>query len=279
MVKIFEIKTDKIIEFYNIFDNLEKICNEVTLSIVKSTENSEGYIRIMCVDKMMLLLVNIKLFAHNFDVFNCNKKIYNINIGTKQFCKILQTFEKDDRIELCVDSDDLANLIIKKQFIVMENQGYHEMIYKLQRYDKTVLNINESQIFNKKTTGQFLIPSELLHSICNELQKLNCETININLKEPQSITGKNNKIEVSTICNMIPDEVAKTIEQTNGSYPFKLIFPFISMCDNKYVSLSITKDKILFAEINDETFGVINICVTPIVEINDETFDEIDDDF
>jgi len=93
-------------------DAEEEEGNEESETPNKNHKSKNG-LRIMAVDTTKTVLINLKLDAENFTVFECKKKKFVLGVNLVYFYKLIKSLEKDDNLTLYVDHDDRNYLKIR----------------------------------------------------------------------------------------------------------------------------------------------------------------------
>jgi proliferating cell nuclear antigen len=137
---------------------------DVTESENKNKKN-KGCIKINAIDPTKSVLINLKLDATNFNVFDCkkNKLVLGVNLGI--FYKLIKSMGKSDILELSVDHDDKNSLGIKIDS--PDDKKDTEIKMKL-------LDLNETKMSIPEITFDAVITmeSQEFNKLCREMNNI-----------------------------------------------------------------------------------------------------------
>ena len=101
----FKIMTVSTVAFRSCIEALNQLLVDVNLEIIPKTENSDGSLKILSVNNNISMLVHLRLYAKNFDIFDCQEKnIVGINI--QNFFKLIKTLTNSDILSIYRTKDN-----------------------------------------------------------------------------------------------------------------------------------------------------------------------------
>lgn len=155
---ILDIKTVQAMSFKILIEALKELLTDVCI------EFDETGMKILAMDTAHCVLVHLKLDAHKFEYYKCDK---NITIGLNMifFHKLIKTLNSSDVLSLFIEENDENHLGIK-----IENSDRNtKTTYKLTLYDLDNVKINMNpEEFNSVIS----LPSADFQKICRDMNNL-----------------------------------------------------------------------------------------------------------
>lgn len=299
MGRIIEIKTVNVIQIRTLFEVLKEILIEAPIEIVaddmmnklkdkdddvakkKLGKTEEGYIRITSMDPAQTVLIQVTLFARQFDMFKCKQKVFDAGINLIQLHKLLKELDKDDILTIFVDENDKQNL----SFEVTNSEKHRFSTFKLKFIDIDKLSCAS----NIKFESEVKINSSDFHKICRNMNSISTNmeilctksTIRFKCRGDSSekttslVMDKNGSLKDGVIIKFANDVDKENIIQ--GIFDLKHLIIF-SKCQTicKYITLYLANEMQLCMEYKIGSFGVILIAIAPVNKdtITDKTISD-----
>jgi proliferating cell nuclear antigen PCNA len=144
----------------------EKAGGEKGTAGTVSKKSHTGGIKIVALDARKTLLINIKLYAHQFDEFYVKTKSYNIGLDLIQLDKFMKSIDKQCVMTMRIDKDDEQHLKIE-----LENKDKNETIRK---YKQKLLDIDDDKQ-NMPPTATFdlsvVMSTQKFRQICQYMNR------------------------------------------------------------------------------------------------------------
>ena len=112
---VLTIKTIQIAAFKTLITALKEILSETNI-----TFDSNG-IRIINMDKSHTILAYLKLYASNFEFFECKKEKIIIGVDMMHLFTIINTIDNGDTLIISIDNNDYVDGIVSYLTITFEN--------------------------------------------------------------------------------------------------------------------------------------------------------------
>lgn len=292
---VFKTGTDQIVPIQKVIELLSKIITEGVFEVNKEEideENSkntkEGYIKLISVDANQNLIIHLKLNGSAFDMFECNfqKKTYDIGVNTGELHKIVKIFNKDERLELFINSDDTSNLSLDVINKVEDTHGLYKL--KLSDVDKKQLTLPRTafDVIIKINTGVFSKIIQEMHAVGGENIEIVCT------KNCVSFSTKGDSTQAKRECNAqnSPDSskgvsisFSKKPETPNviyGCYSLNYILMFskcTNLCEN--IQIFMKNDWPILFKYTVATLGDLQFCLAPLLKNQVNRNFEDDDEF
>lgn len=126
MTKIVYVKTDLASLIVTLIGVLKEMLDDVTIEFIKADTDKKGKnknteddpkspfsgMRILAMSAEKTVLVCLKLRAEDFTEFKCKNKTYDIGVNMTNLYKLLKSTDKEDDLEMYIDSDDEQSLVL-----------------------------------------------------------------------------------------------------------------------------------------------------------------------
>jgi len=247
----------------------------------QSDEVNNGVMKIVSIDQTQVMIIQMKLNASQFDVFECIPANYDIGINLQHLNKALKILDTTDTLSLIIDDDDLANLKLK-----IENTDPNDP-------HESVVHVKLMEV-NKKKYDIPPVPCEALvkinatsfHKICREMHTLS-EHIEIQVTQKSikyscvgDVIDRNSTYTTGDdVCNLkikLSDPVKIPVVQ--GIFELRNIVTFTKcggLCD--YIRIYMKNDKPICIKYTIATLGQITILLSPVNNDDVDNFDEEND--
>jgi proliferating cell nuclear antigen PCNA len=253
MVKLLDLQLNDSSIFKLLFDIISKVKDYILIEIIceenendtkktKKTMRSDksshsgdgnvftkGILKIITLDSTKTSFIDLKLKSEYFNIFKSKNKTYDISISTVNFNKILKTMNKDDRLNMYIDSNDTNKLFIE---IIDDDNNIMEYYIKL--YDNEKKNLFPKFKFNAICS----LNGAKFHKICNDMSKF-AEDVIIDINKDTMtmscdgyIIGGNMKLNKENITIKFNNDDIENITNKFGLKYFLLFEKCISYCDN-----------------------------------------------
>ena len=159
---VLELKTVQANPFRILIEALKEFLTDVNIEFIKPSSTNEGGLSIIALNNSSSILVHLKLFAKNFDEFNCKNEQINIGVNMTYLFKLIKTINNTDILTLFLDDSDINKLGIK-----IENSDKNYIsTYKLNLMDldKTIYSIPPTDF-----TTIITMSTHEFHKICKDL--------------------------------------------------------------------------------------------------------------
>jgi proliferating cell nuclear antigen len=268
MPLILEVKTIHTNAFRSLIGSLKGILTDVNIEFFAKTKKSKGRIKIMAMNPKRTVLIHLKLDAHNFETFMCNKSKIIIGVNMSNLFELIRTIDNTEILTLFIDDADDSKLGIKIEDLEKKTVTTHRL--KLMELGETNLDIPKME-FDVKIT----IPSSDFHKLCSKMNNIS-ESIEIQNKDNTLILkGEGDIADQETVLNETTN-CLKIEHSTNnlnnpnivkGKYELKHLIMFTkctSLCAN--IDLYMTNDFPLIIKYTIESLGNIILCITPFID-------------
>ena len=128
----FKIMTISTVSFRSALEALNSLLVDVNLEIIPSTDGNEGSLKILSVNTNISMLIHLRLYAKNFDLFECEtKNIVGVNI--QNLYKLIKTITNHDILTIYRMKNHRES---NKIFIQIENEEKNQSyVYSTQILD------------------------------------------------------------------------------------------------------------------------------------------------
>lgn len=192
-MKLFEISTEHVGVFKQLFEVLKEILQETNIDInytkkpdvveedptedeaktkktkkpqeKKKVVNNDDGMRILGVDPSKVVLIDLKLNAENFTKFSSSKEKITIGLNLGYLHKLIKSHDKDDILSMYQDHDDPNNINIKFDNTNKKKSKITKL--KLLDLNKEVITMQEI-----KWEAIILMKSNEFHKLCREMSLL-----------------------------------------------------------------------------------------------------------
>lgn len=249
----------------------------------KSNETDEGYMKIVSADVAQSMMIQMKLFASQFDVFECVPANYNIGINLQHLNKALKTLDPSDTLSFIIDDDDHNNL--KIQIDNTDPTDPHSSIMNVK-----LMEVNQKKYEVPPTPCDALVKinATSFHKICREMNSIS-DHIEIKITQ-KNITYScvGDAIERSTSYSTGDDVVNLKIVMSNpektqivqGIFELSKIVTFTkcaTLCD--FIKIYMTNDRPMCIQYTIATLGQIIILLAPTACDDVNEFDEENEEY
>ena len=241
MVKLLDLQLNDSSIFKLLFDIISKVKDDIMIEIIceenendtkktkKSNIYTKGVLKIITLDSTKTAFIDLKLKSEYFNIFKSKNKTYDISISTVNFNKILKTMNKDDTLNMYIDSDDTNKLFVE----IIDNDT-NIMKYYIKLYDNEKKNLFPKFKFNVIGT----MNGAKFHKICNDMSKFAEEVIIDINKDTMTVScdgdiiGGNMKLNKENITIKFNNDDIDYISNKFGLKYFLLFEKCISYCYN-----------------------------------------------
>ena len=266
-----EVLTDVVIEFRNETFKKQVTNNEdITTENDNDTENkNQGGIRIMTVDSTKSILINLKLDASQFTIFECKQSKLELGVNLSMLNRLIRSMDKDDTLTLYVEDDNRQYLGLQ----IDNNEKKYKTNYrlKLMDLDNHILTVPATE-FDAVIT----MSSSEFHKLCREMSHI-AEYIEIKCTSKSlCFTCKGDCAERSTTYYVDDNGVcirhSETVNNKNtkqqiiqGIYELKNLVLF-TKCSNlcNDIQIFMKNNYPLVIRYTIATLGRVLLCLTPI---------------
>lgn len=295
-MRILEVQTEHVTPFKTLIEILKDILTDVNVEFIKDNdgsnsqaenEKSNGGIKIVTVNPTKTVLINLKLEAKQFHIYECKKQKIILGINLIQFFKLIKNIEKDDTLTLYLEEEDKQYLNIQ----IDNNEKKCITSYRLKLMD---MNYEELKVTPPLFDATVIMSSIDFHKVCKEMYQIS-EYIEIKCL-PKSIifTCKGDSCEGNKTFMMndkginIKHSANKTTNITQGVYELKNLILFVkctNLCNN--IQIFMKNDHPLYIKYTIATLGRIILLLSPIADPDnkiessedDSYFDKYSDDY
>lgn len=262
-------KVDDIIEDIesenNVIDNINS--KNDNNQIDKNENIKDGGIKITVLDNTKTLFIYVKLDAKEFSEFYCKPPTYDIGINLGLFHKLISALDRDDILRLSINEDDRQNLILD----VKNTEKNYDSQYKLKLMD---VNKNDYSVPSIEFHAQIKFDTFTFHKLCREKSKIaehleiKCtrNTLTFSWKGDSSLGSTNFHNNDNGISILFRKDAPEIIQ---GIFELKYLVLFTkysTLCPEVIINMKNNFPLIITYKI--ATLGVMNLCLTPIIEDN-----------
>lgn len=268
-----EVLTDVVIEFRNESFKKQAFINDDITNDNNSeneTENKNtGGMRIMTVDTTKTILINLRLDASQFSVFECKQSKLELGVNLAMLNKLIRSMDKDDTLTLYVEDDNRQYLGLQ----IDNNEKKYKTNFKLKLMDldNHVLTV-PATAFDAAIT----MSSNEFHKLCREMSHI-AEYIEIKCTSKSlCFTCKGDCAERSTTYYVDDQGVSIRHSDTSTSKPTKqqiiqgiyelknlvLFTKCSNLCND--IQIFMKNNYPLVIKYTVATLGRVLLCLTPI---------------
>lgn len=272
---VLELKTVQANPFRILIEALKEFLTDVNIEFIKPSSTNEGGLSIIALNNSSSILVHLKLFAKNFDEFNCKNEQINIGVNMTYLFKLIKTINNTDILTLFLDDSDINKLGIK-----IENSDKNYIsTYKLNLMDldKTIYSIPPTDF-----TTIITMSTHEFHKICKDLSIIS-DTVEIkSYKKKLIFTATGDIASNEVICGETNNGL-KIISKNDdeiiqGVYDLKNLILFTkctNLCTN--VELYMKNDYPIVIKYDVAQLGSVHLCLSSITT-NINEFNESESD-
>lgn len=259
---VLTIKTVQITAFRVLMTALKDILLESNITFTK-----EG-IRIINIDKSHTILVNLNLWANNFEFFDCKLDKIIIAVNMFHLFKLISTIDNDETLTIYIEKEDYHDGVVEYLGLKFENPEIKQ--FKIQK-----LKLIEPD------SDELGIPDVVYDSIINinstDFQKIIRDLSNIS--EKLEIKSIDNTLIFKCIGNFAEAEIIRTETEGNmkiidkknpmeiiqGEFSLKNLSYFIK-CTNlcNQIQIYLGNNLPLIIKYNVASLGEIKLCLAPL---------------
>ena len=258
--------------FKNLIEALNSILIDCNFEFIPDTEDQDGSVKILAVNNQISMLVHLRLFSKNFDVFQCKKKQV-IGINMQNFYKIIKPITNSDIMSIYRYScDSKKNRLCIN---ISNKEKKQEFDYSIQ-----IIDIDNDVLDISKVTFEAIVVmnSNDFQKICKDMNGLDAKYVSI------SLINKTFKIECSGDIGIgsasfnendsgnIFINRQKGFENVDirGRYDLKNLLLF-TKCTNLCNSIEIymKNDYPLLIKYTIASLGYMHLCLSPLIDSND----------
>ncbi len=247
------LKTVQAAAFQKLIEGLKDVITDTNLTFDKTG------LRIMCMDGTHVSLVNLRLYAENFEIYKCLDDI-TIGLNMGNFFKLIRSIENNDILTLSLETNNVHYLKIHIENIDKHKSTFYQL--KLLDLDQQNISVPSSDF---KTV--ITLPSADFQRICRDMMNIG-----------QSIVIKNMGDRITLSCN--GDFASQTTEirgisstetgneeineQISGEFSLKNLVLF-TKCTNlcSTVELYLKNDYPLLIKYQVASLGRLFFCLAP----------------
>ena len=256
---LLEVKTVQSSAFRILIEALKEILTDANFEF-----DSTG-LKIMAMDSSHTVLVHLKLYADNFELYNLNREKLILGVNMINLFKLIKTMGNSDSLTLYVDEENESTLGIR-----LENNEKNSRT----KYELNLMDLLEENIHCPPAEFQSVItmPSTDFQKICRDMHNLsdNIEIQSIGTQlifrclgdfaSQETIIGEMGG-GLSFIKNQNPDEIVQ------GVFALKHLVLF-SKCTNlcNSIELYLKNDYPLIIKYTVASLGEIKLCLAPKID-------------
>lgn len=268
---LFSISTVQTNAFKSLIEALNCILIDCNFEIIPDTEENKGCIKILAVNNHISMLVHLRLYSDNFDIFNCTKKQI-IGINMQNFYKIIKPITNNDILTIYRESSDLNKN--RLSISITNKEKKQNFNYSIQ-----IIDIDDDVLDVSKVTFEAIIVMNSVdfQKICKDMNGLDAKYVNISLKDKAfkiSCEG-----EIGSGCAEFSESEHGNIYinrqegcegyDITGKYELKNLLLF-TKCTNLCNSIEIymKNDYPLLIKYTIASLGYMHICLSPLIDTN-----------
>ena len=268
----FKIMTVSTVAFRSCIEALNQLLVDVNLEIIPKTKDADGSLKILSVNNNISMLIHLRLYGKNFDIFECEEKnIVGINI--QNFFKLIKTLTNSDILSIYRTKDNKTK---NKLFIKIDNEEKNQsFLYSTQILDieNDILDISTVDftaivIFNSNDFCKLIKDMNSLESKYIEIE-LNNKSITLKAigdianAEAKLTENENNSIIVKYNDESMSNEIIKNKFEIKN---LVLLSKCCSLCNT--VEIYMKKNFPMLMKFSISNLGHLHLCVSPIMEEN-----------
>jgi proliferating cell nuclear antigen len=270
----FKLMTVSTVAFRSCIEALNQLLVDVNLEIIPKTDTTDGSLKILAVNNNISMLVHLRLYAKNFDIFECEEKnIVGINI--QNFYKLIKTLTNNDILSIYREKSSKNK---NKIFIKIENEEKNQFFL----YSTQILDI-ENDILDISTvdfTAIIIFNSHDFSKLVKDMNSLESKYVEIELNK-KAITFKavgdianaeatlsENDSNSIVIKYNNPEDSEKIIKNKFEIKNLMLLSKCCGLCNT--VEIYVKKNFPMLMKFSISNLGYLHLCVSPIMEENIE---------
>jgi proliferating cell nuclear antigen PCNA len=278
MTRILEVKTIQSRAFQILIESLKDILTDVNIEFSRRevvTENGEekvknkGGMKIIAMNAKKSILIHLRLYAENFDVFKCEKPKIIVSLNMLNFYKLIKTIDTSSILTLFMDSDETGRLGIK-----IENAERKMVsVYKLGLMD---LEPDKLTVPPTSFDAVITIPSTDFYKLCKDMSLIS-DFIEIqNAGKSVILKGEGDIAKQETVLGETINGLSVSRDENNttvvqGKYELKNLVMFTkctSLCPS--IDIYMKNDYPLVIHYQVASLGDIYLCIAPHAETEDD---------
>tara|TARA_Y100000389_G_C17470948_1_gene530724 strand:+ start:2306 stop:3145 length:840 start_codon:yes stop_codon:yes gene_type:complete len=246
------LKTVQASAFCKTVECLKEILNDTNITFDK-----DG-LRIMTLDGLKTSLINMRMYATNFEKYICEHEIF-VGVNMANLFKLIKSIENNDHLTLYVKRDEIYTLGI----IINNSDKNRSTEYQLKLLD---LDQNKIEVPSTEFKNVITLPSSDFQRICRDMQnigdKIAIENYGSHIKLTCNGTFANQTTTISGI-NKEVTEIDDDYEVVRGIFALKHLCLF-TKCTNlcNTVELYLKNDYPLLIKYGIANLGRIYMALT-----------------
>lgn len=251
--------------FCKTIESLKEILNDVNITFDK-----DG-LRIMTLDGLKTSLINMRMYAENFEEYYCEKEMF-IGVNMSNLFKLIKSIENNDMLTLFVKKNEEFTL-----GIVINNPDKNRSTkfnLKLLDLDQTKIEVPSTEFKNVIT-----LPSTDFQRICRDMQNIGDKVLIENFGTHIQLTCKGDFAEQTTTITGITKEVVTdeggNHEVVKGLFSLKHLCLF-TKCTNlcNTVELYLKNDYPLIIKYGIANLGRTHFVLSPSINDDNDNSDQ-----
>lgn len=256
----------------------KKIKDEDKPKEKESDPENNGSIKIVSVDTSQVMIIQMKLYASQFDMFECVPANYDIGINLQTLSKALKPLDTTDTVSFAIDDDDLNNLKITIENTDPNDPHVSTSHVKLIEVDK-----KKYEVPPVPCDAVVKVKASSFHKICRDMNNIS-EYIEIKITQ-KNITYScvGDALDKSDSYPTGDDVLNLKIKMSDpektpivqGIFELRNIVTFTkcaTLCD--YIQIYMTNDQPMCIKYTIATLGQIKILLSTVVNDDVEDFNE-----
>lgn len=246
--------------FCKTIESLKEILNDTNITFDK-----DG-LRIMTLDGLKTSLINMRMYADNFEEYHCEKELF-IGVNMSNLFKLIKSIENNDMLTLFVKRNEefTLGIIINNT----EKNRSTKFNLKLLDLDQTKIEVPSTEFKNVIT-----LPSSDFQRICRDMQNIGDKVLIENYGTHIQLTCKGDFAEQTTTISGINKEVVTPDNDVNdiikGLFSLKHLCLF-TKCTNlcNTVELYLKNDYPLIIKYGIANLGRTHFVLSPSIDDDD----------
>ena len=259
---VLTIKTVQITAFRVLMTALKDILLESNITFMK-----EG-IRIINIDKSHTILVNLNLWANNFEYFDCKLDKIIIAVNMFHLFKLISTIDNDETLTIYIENDDYHDGVVEYLGLKFENPEINQ--FKIQKLKLIEPDTDELGIPDVSYDSIININSTDFQKIIRDLSNIS-EKLEIKSIDNTLIFKCNGNFAEAEIIRTETEGNMKIIKKNNvheiiqGEFSLKNLSYFIK-CTNlcSQIEIYLGNNLPLIIKYNVASLGEIKLCLAPL---------------
>lgn len=243
-------KTVQASAFQKLIEGLKDVITDTNLTF------DDTGLRIMCMDGTHVSLVNLRLYAENFEKYKCTEEI-TIGLNMTNFFKLIRSVETNDILTLSLQNNNEHFLKIH-----IENNDKHKSTY----YNLKLLDLDQQNITVPSSDFQTIItlPSADFQRICRDMMNIGQSIIIKNLGDRITLSCNGDFASQTTEIRGIMNSESASDTVITGQFSLKNLVLF-TKCTNlcSTVELYLKNDYPLLIKYQVASLGRLFFCLAP----------------